>query len=125
MNQLERIKQFVFVITRKRPINEILEKLENLEDCDVNLTITIDRHNIPLIHFVSHYDLAPVLKRLIEKGANVQAKNEAGQNPLHIAQAKGLAENIHVLLKAVPILCVMGDSQNMTPLHFAAQNNVE
>lgn len=122
---IEDIKQFVYAITKKRAINEILEKLENLEDADINASITIAGHKMPLIHFVSHYDLACVLKKLIEKGANVEAKNETLQSPLHIAQARNLLENIYVLTKANPNLCVIGDCQNISPLHFAAQDNLE
>jgi ankyrin repeat protein len=60
-----------------------------------------------------------VLTYLLEQGANMEARNERGHTPLHIAVKYGTIEHVNVLLRAGAKMNVH-DSQGKTPLHFAS-----
>ena len=60
------------------------------------------------------------VKKLIDKGANVNAKNEYGWTPLHIAAWKGHPKVVKLLIKAGAKVNATKDD-GWTPLHLAAR----
>jgi ankyrin repeat protein len=76
------------------------------------------RGNTPL-HNASHRDIAALL---IDKGADVNAKNNVAQTPLHIACQKGNKEIAELLIdKGADINSRLRNG--LTPLHLAARGN--
>ena len=58
---------------------------------------------------------------MLENGANVNAKDNNGDTPLHIAASHNASETVVVLLKNAADTSVANDNSH-TPLHIAAEN---
>ena len=84
--------------------------------------IDINREDELLIRiFNLHY---AILKRLIDKGGDVNARNQDGITPLHWAIAKGDVEIVRVLLASGADINVT-DAEGITPLHWVAYKGYE
>ncbi|KAL7558490.1 hypothetical protein ACA910_003960 [Epithemia clementina (nom. ined.)] len=52
------------------------------------------------LHYASFYNNHPVVRVLLERGANVQAQDRWGESPLHVACARGSFESVTLLLQS-------------------------
>ncbi|WP_395462822.1 ankyrin repeat domain-containing protein [Wolbachia endosymbiont of Cantharis cryptica] len=73
--------------------------------------------NTPL-HNDDHIDAVKVL--LQAKGIDINAANEDGYTPLHLAVLYGCTDTVRVLLQAKGIDINAANKDGLTPLHFAA-----
>ena len=113
--------------TKKEMMQDILfdAVLENKEKevkalielgVDVNMKIP---YEFTLLHFAIHYNHIEIAKLLLERGADVRAKNNRGETPLHWAKNVETAKLLLDRGADVNAKNNMGD----TPLHLA--KNVE
>ena len=76
---------------------KMLELIVN-EDKSINLkTFATSIKNTPL-HFATKYGKSDVVEYLIEKGVNINAKNNAKETPLHFAAKHGKTDVAKVLI---------------------------
>ena len=69
------------------------------------------------------YGYMNIAKLLIEKGANVNIKNNFGNSPLHFTANKNDEEMVQLLIKCIDKTSINGqDNQGNTPLHNALEN---
>ena len=61
---------------------------------------------------------------LIQKGADVEAKNSKGQTALHIAARCGSIKNVMILLFDGNANPMVEDQDNKTPLHYASTDEI-
>ena len=73
-------------------------------------------------HFIvlAHVDMRPSFHLLLEKGANVDAKDEGEDTPLHLASREGHEAVIALLLEKGTDVNVK-DKGGLTPLHYASK----
>ncbi|MDG1436869.1 MAG: ankyrin repeat domain-containing protein [Rickettsiaceae bacterium] len=81
----------------------------------------VDTMNKSLLCYVASLGNTEAIKLLLEQGAEVGAKNNQGDTPLHIAALSGHTEAIKLLLERGTELGAK-TNQGFTPLHIAAQN---
>ncbi|WP_158621805.1 ankyrin repeat domain-containing protein [Wolbachia endosymbiont of Laodelphax striatellus] len=62
---------------------------------------------------------AQIVKDLIPRGVDVNAKNDDGDAPLHIAAEKSYKEIVDALLEKEGIDINVKDNKGITPLHIA------
>ncbi|GMY14838.1 poly [ADP-ribose] polymerase tankyrase [Fagus crenata] len=95
-----------------------------------NLTGSIDEpveDGDTALHLACLYGHSPCVQLLLERGANLEAKDEDGAIPLHDASAGGFIEIAQLLLNsAIDSECVKRmlesvDVEGDTPLHHAAR----
>ena len=89
---------------------------EILEACD-------NKKNRPL-HLACESNSADIVKLLVEKKANIAARNHKNELPLHIAARKGNVQIGELLVNEVD-LAEMKDSEGCNPLYNAAIYNQE
>lgn len=95
-----------------------LEKLL-LQNIDINATRSHGYANRTPLHVAAFFSQAEIAKFLISKGANVNAKNEKGNTPLHIAASISLDVSKILIENGADV-----NAQNIygiTPLHFSAK----
>lgn len=73
-----------------------------------------------LLHLASYEGRATVVQLLLQRGANVGARDDEGRTPLHLVTSAEAAESL-VRLGRADIHAL--DHQRRTPLHHAAKNN--
>jgi len=73
--------------------------------------------NNNLIHLYCNKNDIENLKKLIDSGADVNAKNKDGDTPLHTATWKGNIEIVKLLIENGANLNIQ-DSNGKTPLHL-------
>ncbi len=61
---------------------------------------------------------------LVERGADVTAKNNNGFSPLHLASQQGYVEAAHFLVKHGANATAQ-DNNGMTPLHLASRGGCQ
>jgi ankyrin repeat protein len=66
-----------------------------------------------------------VVKVLLEKGADLEAKDDTGQTPLSVASEKGHKDVVQLLLAAGQVDVDSKDKNGQTPLWMAARNGHE
>lgn len=78
---------------------------------------SLSRENVQcLLHKV--YSSAAKISYLVEKGANVNAKDSKGNTPLHVSAVQGSHEGVVALLKAGADISLFNDNKE-TALHMA------
>ncbi|MDG7055513.1 MAG: ankyrin repeat domain-containing protein [Wolbachia endosymbiont of Menacanthus eurysternus] len=105
-----------------------LVPLHNAVECKVDIvgwsikkmfsTIARDTYKNTPLHNDDHIDVAKVLSQT--KGININAANEDGYTPLHLAVTRGCADTVKTLLQAEGINVNTADKNEYTPLHLAA-----
>ena len=76
------------------------------------------------LHWATELGNSELANLLIQKGADVSARNKDGEQPLHLAAAGNSTELVELLLEAGAK--VAEPAEEGTPLHYAAeQNSVE
>jgi len=102
-----KIKKTKNLLKKIKIINNI-----KLEFNDTLLHIAVDKN---------HYKIAKIL---IEKGINVNAKNNFGQTPIHCIQFnKNMLKMVKLLVKNRANIETSLHGQNLRPIHLAAENN--
>lgn len=85
-----------------------------------------DEHCKNSLHLAARLGKLEAVKDLLGKGANVNAKNDTGETPLHIAATYNhTKEVVEALLGKKETNVNAQDNSKKTPLHLAAQNNNE
>jgi ankyrin repeat protein len=86
-------------------------------------------HDRVLLHTMSEYGKYRIAKALIERGAEVNAKDMIDYTPLHYASRRGRVEIVNLLLQNGAkvnvkggVSAVSGDRYKETPLHLAARH---
>ena len=77
-------------------------------------------NHYPPLHLAAMNGNIAEIKRLIDDGADVNAKTEYGQTPLHFAAVNGHTETALALIKAGADINAK-QKDGWTPLHFAAR----
>jgi ankyrin repeat protein len=98
---------------------DVYELLEAIKNADIKgVARVMKRHGYTSLHFAVMECKTNKIRRLLERGADPNAENEAHMTPLHYA-AQDCPEAIPILLKygADPNV---GDEGGLTPLHVAA-----
>lgn len=105
-----------------------LVPLHNAVECKVDIvgwsikkmfsTIARDTYKNTPLHNDDHIDVAKVLSQT--KGININAANEDGYTPLHLAVTRGCTDTVKTLLQAEGINVNTADKNEYTPLHLAA-----
>ncbi|PJZ69582.1 hypothetical protein CH373_08695 [Leptospira perolatii] len=76
------------------------------------------------LHLASHFGRTELVRYLLEKGANIQAKSRSkfsyGNSPLHAAVASGKEETVKLLLEKGADPNFSQEEGGYTPLHIAA-----
>jgi ankyrin repeat protein len=99
-----------------------LEEIKLLFKMGVNLDIKIfGAEKMSALHRACELGRKDVVEYLLEKGANKEVKNYAGDTPLHIACKEGKYDIVKLLLDRGADIESRSDDQK-TPLHKAAEN---
>lgn len=89
-----------------------LKEVLQAKDSDCNTPLHLSCRNLSI----------RIIKYLISKGANVNARNKSKLTPLHITIQCGNIEVAEILLrKGAEVNCQ--DDRGCTPLHYAAEGN--
>lgn len=114
------LAQSLFNAFYNKTSNEIALVLQSLPDSSIN-DIKEEKHKSGLLHYACYFRYLPIVKLLIEKGAEINTTNPNLLTPLHLACEK---ENntavINLLLKHNADLEARS-SQGGTPLHSACE----
>ena len=98
---------------------EIVRYIVSLPDWDVNHRYDFNNHTA--LHFAAVCPQSDALQVLIDAGADIDAKDDQGQAPLHYASRSGQVANVAALVRAGAALCVV-DSKWYTCLFVAVHN---
>lgn len=74
------------------------------------------------IHYAAMNGHHAVVLLLVERGADLAAKDDVGWMPLHYAASSGDKETTSLLIKHHVDIDIVDDKLGWTPLHFAAMN---
>lgn len=89
------IEKLRYQLADKQTRGEVVLKL--IEQLTINrgLVNETDDHHNTLLHYAAKYDgTDKLIKILVEKGADLKAKNYQGNTPLHIAAANSIQNSI-------------------------------
>lgn len=96
----------------------------HIQECDNRLFTDLCKVQDSLGNTPLHYACKSdsIVKRLIDNGAEMSARNKQNEAPIHIAAKFGFIKTARILLEmGVPTDFIGG--QNRTPLHYAAEHN--
>ena len=82
--------------------------------------VNVSHHDCTPLHLATHYGHTPVVKALIEAGADVAMRGSRGFTSLHWAACKGHAPVITELIKAGADVNAT-DDDGLVPLHYAVE----
>jgi len=77
-------------------------------------------HGITALHRAAWDGRASAVKRLLEKGEDVNVRDKRGETPLHFAAIKGDKKTVEVLIAHGADVNAREDNHRCTPLHYAA-----
>lgn len=83
---------------------------------------TTDKYNQTFLEYMSHFPEPDIIKKLIEKGADVNKTSPRGNSALRAAAYKDNVEVAKVLINAGAEIDIL-DEDKETPLHMAAKRN--
>ncbi|XP_071957076.1 transient receptor potential cation channel subfamily A member 1-like isoform X2 [Antedon mediterranea] len=86
-----------------------------------NLLEESDRYDNGPLHIAAKNGYLPIVKLLIESGADIDAKNEEEQTPAHLAALNGRFRTIKELVSHDPTVVDDEDEYSNTPLHLGSQ----
>lgn len=116
-DEVERAKTEILIEEHRLAILTLLLG-QNLTDVNAK-----DGYGSSPLHSVIYEDSNAhhIIRLLIERGANVCARNAKGQTPIHLACVKGSLQSVSTLVKhgAQVTDC---DSDGLNAIHFSAQN---
>jgi ankyrin repeat protein len=107
---------------------ELSEIIALLETPGINVNVKVNENDsifsyyTPL-HLAVYNELPEVVKILLEKGADVNAKGSFGQTPLHDAASRGFLDAMKLFLSKGADVNAK-DRWDETPLHFAVDNKL-
>jgi len=90
------------------------------EGADVNKT---DPKGNTSLHTAAHRAPHNIFSKIVDAGANVEAKNKYAQRPIHIAAKYGKLESVKLLLEKGVSITTGGESRNLMPIHYAVISN--
>jgi ankyrin repeat protein len=92
--------------------------VEAMLDMGADVNATYEHYKITPLHIAVSKGDQNIVEALLEKGANVEAKDKDGYNPLHIAVTKQNQKIVEALLEKGANVEVK-DNYDQTPLHIA------
>jgi ankyrin repeat protein len=113
--------------SRKHPIIELIKAGDSYKSFDIMLNKVVDinaatnHYNETALHYAAAAYDTYYLKRLLEKGANIEAKNNRGLTPLHMAVRASRPDNVYMLINNGSDVETK-DSNGCTPLCIAAKS---
>ncbi|XP_067134797.1 putative ankyrin repeat protein RF_0381 [Centruroides vittatus] len=84
-------------------------------NCDVDTGLR-DRFECTLLHYAAKKNACAIVKRLLDKGSDVNAQDPNGDTALHIAAGRGYTECVSILLKHPEIEINKQNLGGYTPL---------
>ena len=101
------------------------EAVKQLITDDVNaITRRSAMYGTTALHMAAYYGHQEIIKELIAKGADVNARTNEGDTSLHKAVAEGNKEAVELLITAGADVNARNDFE-ITPLHEATGSNLE
>ena len=86
----------------------------------ININSTEKSRDCSALHWAAYFNRLEAVRFLIERGADVNARNNIGMTPLHYAALCGHKDMVETLLEQKADVNAL-DCQGLTPLHLAAQ----
>ena len=83
------------------------------------------RDHVSGMHLAAHFGLISIMKRMLEAGTAVDAKDSAGQTPLSYAAAAGHETIVKFLVSCKGVAADSTDESGRSPLSWAAANGHE
>lgn len=102
-----------------------LETVRRLIADDPELITALDRFRRTPLHWACRGVHFPVVEYLLEMGADVNAGDMNGIQPLHSAASRGHAASVALLIDNGAAVDGRSDLDGGTPLHYAAENGHE
>ena len=100
-------------------LKDIAELLLDASDIDIGKPLT---NAMAPIHFAARNNLAGIVEKLVERGADVNLAIAGGLTPLYLAAEQGHLESARVLLRAPGIRVNQARGIRYVPLGVAAQS---
>lgn len=117
MHGLHRLHQIDALLEKER----IEEKICILLDRGANPNQIVKNTEASLLHFAVQWRLVRATEKMIQNGANVNAKDFAGGTPLHWIAVERFDNPCEELLLKAGIDLEIQDINGFTPLHLAAE----
>ncbi|XP_011505281.1 PREDICTED: ankyrin-1-like [Ceratosolen solmsi marchali] len=112
-----------FYIKRNKIIDILLKYKANVNIYDFN-SITVLHYIVDINKFFGDDKKTEVVKVLLNKGADVNARTKTGLTPLHIALKKGFIDLVEIFLKYNIDPNIVEYENLYTPLHLATMNDL-
>lgn len=93
-NEIDKISGDMLTIIERRPEEDLIKQIDNVKDIEQT-----DRDGRTLLISASAYGRIGVVKYLLERKSNVNAKDKMGFTSLHMATQYGHIEIIELLIK--------------------------
>ncbi|HUU17636.1 MAG TPA: ankyrin repeat domain-containing protein [Sedimentisphaerales bacterium] len=112
-------------ISRNRALElaEMVLRTNAIRLYDLKTKLLVEKGAYISLHTAARQGLQEDLKKLIEKGADVNAKDSSGRTPLHYAASEGYKEIIELLLENGADVNIRVKYYNLTAAEIAMNNN--
>jgi ankyrin repeat protein len=95
------------------------------ENVNINVNAPVTQSGATLLHIAAAHDSSKVVRFLLRKGADVEARTAQGHTPLHIAAQKDSEAVATRLLREGGAKIAAVTNTGFTPMHIAAENDAE